>query len=139
MGSVQISVKLDDKPGSLAEFTKMLNDSNIHIRSITVSQIPGLVLFLVDKTDECIQLLKEKGYEFTAKDVIAVLLPNNPSSSLEIEHVAEVLGTSSVNIDFLYSTHVKNSHLVIIHVDDSEKARQVLKDKGIYLCERDFL
>lgn len=127
----QISVHLIDKPGELVKFTKMLHDNNISIRSITVSQVPGLCLFIVDKTEECLDLLKN--YEFTSKDVIGVLLPHNPSSSEEIEKVAKILADNEVNIDFLYSSFIKKTNVLIIHVSDVDKASQALKAKGVYL------
>lgn len=127
----QISVHLIDKPGELVKFTKMLHDNNISIRSITVSQVPGLCLFIVDKTEECLDLLKN--YENTSKDVIGVLLPHNPSSSEEIEKVAKILADNEVNIDFLYSSFIKKTNVLIIHVSDVDKASQALKAKGVYL------
>ena len=127
----QISVHLIDKPGELVKFTKMLHDNNISIRSITVSQVPGLCLFIVDKTEECLDLLKN--YELTSKDVIGVLLPHNPSSSEEIEKVAKILADNEVNIDFLYSSFIKKTNVLIIHVSDVDKASQALKAKGVYL------
>ena len=127
----QISVHLIDRPGELVKFTKMLHDNNISIRSITVSQVPGLCLFIVDKTEECLDLLKN--YELTSKDVIGVLLPHNPSSSEEIEKVAKILADNEVNIDFLYSSFIKKTNVLIIHVSDVDKASQALKAKGVYL------
>ena len=130
----QISVHLIDRPGELVKFTKMLHDNNISIRSITVSQVPGLCLFIVDKSEECMNLLKQKDYEITSsKDVIGVLLPHNPSSSEEIEKVAKILADNEVNIDFLYSSFIKKTNVLIIHVSDVDKASQALKAKGVYL------
>jgi len=131
----QIAVRMVDEPGELAKFTKMLNDNSININSITVSQIPGLVLFIVDKTKECIDLLNEKNYEFSKKEIICVLLPNNPTSSEEIEKVAKVLGDNEVNIDFLYTSFLKKSPLMVLHVSNIEKAQEVLKSSGLYLFE----
>ena len=129
----QISVKLIDRPGELVKFTKMLHDNNISILSITVSQVPGLCLFILDKTEEALNLLKQKDYDISSKDVIGVLLPHNPSSSEEIEKVAEILAENSVNIDFLYSSFIKKTNVLIIHVSDVEKASEALKAKGVYL------
>lgn len=129
----QISVHLVDRPGELVKFTKMLHDNNISIRSITVSQVPGLCLFIVDKSEECVSLLKQKNYDITSKDVIGVLLPHNPSSSEEIEKVAKILADNEVNIDFLYSSFIKKTNVLIIHVSDVDKASQALKAKGVYL------
>jgi hypothetical protein len=131
----QLSVKMKDQPGELAKFTKMLNDSYIFIRSITVSQIPGLVLFLLDKPNDAIKLLKEKDYEFSVKDVIAALLPDNPTSSEEIQKIAQVLGDNGVNIDFLYNSYINKTNYLVLHVSDNDKAKDVLKKSGIYLDE----
>ena len=131
----QLSVKMKDQPGELAKFTKMLNENNISIKSITVSQIPGLVLFLLDKPDEAIKLLEEKDYEFSVRDIIAALLPDNPTSSEEIQKVAEVLGDNGVNIDFLYNSYINKTNYLILHLSDSVKGKDALKNAGIYLAE----
>ena len=129
----QISVTLLDKPGELVKFTKMLHDNNISILSITVSQVPGLCLFILDKPEEALNLLKQKDYDVSSNDVIGVLLPHNPSSSEEIEKVAEILADNDVNIDFLYSSFIKKTNVMIIHVSDVNKASEALKSKGVYL------
>ena len=133
MALTQISVQLIDKPGELVKFTKMLHDNNITILSITVSQVPGLCLFIVDKPEECINLIKQRNYDISSKEVIGVLLPHNPSSSEEIEKVAKILADNNVNIDFLYSSFIKKTNVLIIHVSDVDKANQALKSKGVYL------
>jgi len=132
---VQISVKMPDRPGMLAEFTKMLSDNSILIESITVSQIPGLVLFIVNKPDDLKKVLDENKYDYSMKEVIAVLLPDNPTSSEQIQKVSQVLGDNSINIDFLYSTFIKKGPVLIIHVSDNNKAGNVLKSNGMYLYE----
>ncbi len=132
----QISVKLPDKPGELLRFTKMLNENNIEIRSITVSGT-GVCLFIVNKTNDCVKLLKTKKYDSSTAEIVAALLPNDKSGSEVIEKVAKVLGENSINIDFLYSTFVKKSNYLIIHVSDAKKGREVLKAAKVYVHEKD--
>ena len=124
---------MPDRPGMLAEFTKMLSDNNIIIISITVSQIPGLVLFIVNKPDDLKKVLDEQKYDYSMKDVIAVLLPDNPTSSEQIQKVAQVLGDNNINIDFLYSTFIKKGPVLIIMTPDNNKAGDVIKANGMYL------
>ncbi len=131
----QLSVKMKDQPGELAKFTKILNENLIFIKSITVSQIPGLVLFLLDKPNDAIKLLEEKDYEFSVNDVIAVLLPDNPTSSEEIQKVAQVLGDNGINVDFLYNTYINKTNYLVLHLSDNHKGKDVLKSAGIYLSE----
>ncbi len=138
MTLIQISVKLPDKPGELVRFTQMLHNNNFKIRSITVSQIPGLCLFIVDRPEECISILKQKNYDVDSKEVVSVLLPHNPSSSVEIEKVANILAENDINIDFLYSSFIKKTNVMIIHVSDIEKANHALKSHGIYLFKEKY-
>lgn len=138
MALTQISVRLPDRPGELLKFTQMLHNNNIKIRSITVSQIPGLCLFIVDRPEECIGILKNKNYDADSKDVVGVLLPHNPSSSVEIEKVAKILADNEVNIDFLYSSFIKKTNVMIIHVSDIDKAREALTSNGVYLYKDNY-
>ena len=92
---------------------------------------------VVDKNDECVELLKKEAYEFTVKEVIAVLLPDNPTSSAEIQKVAEILGDKGVNIDFLYNSFINKTNYLIIHVSDVQKTTEVFKAAGVYLYDKD--
>ena len=138
MGLTQISVRLPDRPGELVKFTQMLHHNNFKIKSITVSQIPGLCLFIVDRPEECISLLKRKDYNVEFKEVVGVLLPHNPSSSVEIEKVANILADNRININFLYSSFIKKTNVMIIHVSDIEKANQALTSNGVYLFKENY-
>jgi len=138
MGLTQISVRLPDRPGELVKFTQMLHNNKFKIRSITVSQIPGLCLFIVDRPEECISILKNKDYDVDSKEVVGVLLPHNPSSSVEIEKVAKILADNEINIDFLYSSFIKKTNVMIIHVSDIEKADQALTSNGVYLFKENY-
>ena len=138
MGLTQISVRLPDRPGELVSFTQMLHNNNFKILSITVSQIPGLCLFIIDRAEECISLLEQKNYDVDFKEVIGVLLPHNPSSSDEIEKVSKILADNEINIDFLYSSFIKKTNVMIIHASDIEKAKKALISNGVYLYKENY-
>ena len=48
---IQLSVLLEDKPGELANFIKLLMDNKIFIRALTVAKTSdyGFLLLLVDR------------------------------------------------------------------------------------------
>ena len=102
----QISVFLSNIPGLLAKFTKILLDNNINLRALSVSETAdfGILRILVDKTDECVKVLKENNYLTTLMDVIAVEIPDKPGA---LHEVAKILGDNNVNIEYLYSTLIK--------------------------------
>jgi len=133
---IQISVYLEDRPGSLATFIKLLMDNKIFIRALTVAKTSeyGLLLILVDKPEKCIDLLEENDYVLSTTNVIAVRLNDNPNALYEIP---KTLGDNKINIDYCYSTLVKEESMLIIRVEDNiiEKAMNTLEKSGFSLIE----
>ncbi len=132
----QLSVFLEDRPGELANFIKLLMDNKIFIRALTVAQTSeyGLLLLLVDKIEKCLALLEEKNYTHSTTDVIAVKLNGHPKALYEIP---KTLGDNNINIDYCYSTLVKEDPMLILRInnDDIEKAIQTLEKSGLKIIE----
>lgn len=134
---IQLSVLLEDKPGELANFIKLLMDNKIYIRALTVAKTSeyGLILILVDKPEQCVDLLDENNFTLSTTEVIAVRLNDNPNALYEIP---KTLGDNKINIDYFYSTLVKEEALLILRIEDQiiEKALNTLKEKGFTIVEK---
>jgi len=134
---IQLSVFLEDQPGELAKFIKLLMENKIFIRALTVAKTSeyGLLLILVDKTEKCIDLLEENNYMYSISDVIAVKMNNNPNALYEIP---KVMGDKNLNIDYCYSTFVKEEPLLILRVEDDiiERATKTLEESGFSIIEK---
>ena len=130
----ELSIFLENNPGILAQFIKLLNASNINIRAISVAEAEdyGLLLILVDKPDECEEILAENNYNFSVSDVLVVSLSEQSSILYDI---AELMGVNNVNIEYLYSTLVEKKANLIIRTSDIHKAANVLKKKGFIVSE----
>lgn len=128
----EISVFLPNNPGVLAKFIDLLNNNDIHIKAITAAETPdyGLLLILVDKPEECIELLNENSYEISATEVLAVRFSEDLNSLFDI---AKILGDNKVNIEYLYMTVVNSDTLIIVRVNDNDKAQELLKKEGLIL------
>ncbi|MFX1446384.1 MAG: ACT domain-containing protein [Promethearchaeota archaeon] len=131
----QISVFLPNEPGILAKFTKVLMDKKINMRAISVAETAdfGILRILVDKVDECIEVLKKNNYLVTTTDVIAVDVPDKPGA---LHEIAKLLGDNNINIEYIYSTLVKDEAIIVLRIDNIDKAVEVLKKKGIKLIEK---
>ena len=133
---IQLSVFLDDQPGVLANFIKLLMDNKIFIRALTVAKTTeyGLILMLVDKPKRCIALLEENNYVLSTSEVIAVRLNGHPYALYEIP---KTLGETNINIDYLYSTLVKEESMLILRVEDDLIANAIttLKQRGFGIEE----
>ena len=131
----QISVFLPNQPGILAKFTKVLMDEKINMRAISVAETAdyGILRILVDKVDDCVKILKDNNYLVSTTDVIAVDIPDKPGA---LHEITKLLGDNNINIEYLYSTLVKEEAIIILRIDNLNKAVEVLKNKGVRLIEK---
>jgi hypothetical protein len=131
----QISIFLPNKPGVLAGFMELLMENKIFIYAMTVAETEdyGLLLLLVNKTDECIQILDEKDFLFTVTDVIAVKLADNVGG---LYNVSKLFGDSEVNIEYLYSTLVEGEAILVLRVNNHEKAIELLNANNYILMDQ---
>ena len=62
----QMSVFMENKPGKLNEFTKILQKHNINMRALCLAEISdyGVLRVIVDDTYELSQILRDEGYIF---------------------------------------------------------------------------
>ena len=130
----EFSIFMDNTPGKLSQFIKLLNASEITVRAISVAEAEdyGLVLILVDKAEECEEILTENEYSFNTSDVILVSL----SEQINILYdIAELMGVNNVNIEYLYSTLVEKEAYLILRTNDNHKAANILKNKGFKISE----
>ncbi|MHA1149522.1 MAG: ACT domain-containing protein [Promethearchaeota archaeon] len=136
----QISVFLPNQPGILAKFTKVLLDNKINMRAISVADTAdyGILRILIeqDKTNDCVNVLTEANYLVSLTDVIAVDIPDKPGA---LHEIALLLGDENVNIEYLYSTILKEEAIIVLRIDNIEKAVKILQDKGVKLIGPDDL
>ena len=136
----QISVFLENRPGALAEFTKILELSSIDLRALSLAESEdfGIVRVIVDDPYKTIRILKEEGYICSVTKVIAVEIADKPGSLVKM---LNVLGDNNVNLEYSYAFLAKkaNSAFMILRVADNEKAIKVLTQNGIRpICHEDM-
>jgi len=79
--------------------------------------------------------LDENNFTLSTTEVIAIRLNDNPNALYEIP---KTLGDNKINIDYCYSTLVKEEALLILRIEDQiiEKALNTLKEKGFTIVEK---
>ena len=134
----QLSVWLENKPGMLKNLCDLLLEHDIEIRALTVANSAeySLLLLLVDKPDDCIDILDKNNYSNSAEMVLAVKIKSDHNTK-GLQEIAKVLGDNNINIEYIYSTLVKDEALLILRVDDNERAIEILKDDGFIIEERE--
>ena len=123
----QLSVFLENQPGTLAAMCDQLAKSEINILAMSVGDTAdyAVVRLLVDKAEEAIHLLGEAGTLVVENDVLVVDLPNQIGALGEL---AGKLRDAGINIEYAYGTtgEKQSSAALVMRVRDIEKAMDVL-------------
>ena len=126
----QISVFLENKPGTLNNMTKVLANHNINIRAISLADTNdfGIVRMLVNNVYEAANVLKEENFiaRFTPVLIYAI---SDESGSLD--KILDSFTESDVNIEYMYAFAGKERAYMIFKVTDVKKAEILLNAKGL--------
>ena len=137
----QISVFLENKPGTLAEFTDVLSENHINMRALSLAEASdfGIVRVIVDDVFNTSTVLKDHDYVISITKVLAVEIPDEPGA---LSRVIHVLGESGINVEYMYAFTAsrKDSAYMIIRVEDNKKAVEVLEKNGIRpICHEELI
>lgn len=135
----QISVVLDNVPGTLCEMTDVLAENRISIRTLTVADSADFstVRIVVDNVIWASSVLTKAGFRVSYTDVLAVEVLNIPGGLNKLLHV---LRDGNVNIEYMYDIGGKYSSFggnicLIFKFTDNEQAAKVLTSAGIRLLK----
>ena len=123
----QISVFLENKPGSLENATRTLRDANINIRTLSVAETVdfGILRLIVNDVEKANNALKDNGFRVSKTPVVAVEVPDKPGG---LHSIMEVVSKEGINVEYLYAFVEKSGQnaVIIFRFDNPEKAIDVL-------------
>jgi hypothetical protein len=130
----QISVSLDNNPGTFLTVSDCLGAEGINIRAISVADTSDIstVRFVPDDPQKTITVLKSAGYSVREKDVVAVEIPDHPGA---LEAVLKPLKQAEINVLYLYpflGRGESGQPIVIVGVDKGQEAIDVLKKNWVH-------
>ena len=136
----QISTILDNRPGALLKFAKILERSSIDLRALSLAEHEdfGTVRVIVDKPYNTIRMLKAEGYTCSITEVIAVRIEDKPGSLINI---LSALSKNNINLEYSYAFFGRKADTVftILRVEDPDLAVKVLQEAGIEPLSQDDL
>jgi len=123
----QISVFLENKPGSLENATRTLRDANINIRTLSVAETVdfGILRLIVNDVEKAHKVLKDSGFRVSKTPVVAVEVPDKPGG---LHSIMEVVSKEGINVEYLYAFVEKSGQnaVIIFRFDNPEKAIDIL-------------
>ena len=136
----QNTVFVENKPGRLSKIARVLANSNINIRAITIADRGeyGLINILTNDPDKTHEVLTREGFSASRKQVIGVIMKDRPGA---LADVTEYLHGNSVNVSNAYGFILREGDMavLILEVDDYEKALKVVHTGGFHTLTLDEL
>lgn len=141
MAIKQISVFLENKPGTLNAMTEVLADAKIDLRALSVAETKdfGIVRMIVSDVYETATVLKDAGYICSMTPVVAVPIPDEVGG---LSKVLKALNKAGVNVEYMYASlggRSAGSAYMIFRVEENEKAENALRAGGFKLATQDSI
>ena len=126
----QVSVFLENKPGTLNKLTEVLAANKINIRALSLAETSefGIVRMLVNDVFEATTVLKENNFVATHTTVLAYAITDEAG---DLNNLLRHFTEANVNIEYMYAFAGKTSAYMIFRVNDTKKAEAILKSKGL--------
>lgn len=136
----QVSVFIENKKGRLADVTDILAQGGINIRALFLADTTdfGVLRMIVNDNAKALAILKQNDIVAQETDVIAVEVDDRPGG---LNRILRLLSSNDINIEYMYAfveKKVQNA-VVIVKIDEQEKAIKVLQAGGVGLISNDVL
>lgn len=132
----QLSVFVENRPGSLMNVTSALTEAHINIRAIASFDTPefGILRLVVDKPADAKTYLTSKGFVVRIHDVIGVELKDEKGN---LNRMLSILADGEININYIYSFVIREGRapVMVFNTDDYEKAAKVLRAADVKVVE----
>jgi hypothetical protein len=128
----QLSLVVDNKPGSLIAPCKALADAGINLITLSLAESgqTGTLRLIVEDWQHALQKLAAAGYPVTVTDVVAIEVRDEPGGMLELLRIFQ---EAKVNVAYMYAftARLGASAVLVFGFDDLAAAIAALTRAGI--------
>jgi hypothetical protein len=129
----QVSVVIENRPGTLKGVLKALTEAGVDIRALSIADANGMGIarMVLSDTEQGLAVLAAAGYEASTSEVLRVVVPDQPGGLYKA--VAEPLAEENINIEYLYAfvDQPQEAALVVLDTSDVERAANAINRKAI--------
>ena len=126
----QVSVFLENKPGTLNNMTEVLANGGINIRAMSLADTKdfGIARLIVNDVYEATNVLKEANFVATFTPVLVYTVSDETGG---LNDLLKTFTESNVNIEYMYAFSGKKRAYMIFRVSDTNAAEKILASKGL--------
>ena len=137
----QLSVFLENNPGTLKAMTELLGKGGIDLLALSLAdtQSFGIVRLIIHSAqmEPAMKLLKENGYIARVNHVICASVPDRP---LGLSALLGVIDTAGLSVEYMYSffrSNEKGRALMILRLNDGARAAEVFAANDVLMLSQD--
>jgi len=135
----QVTVFLENRPGSLAEFLACLAEEGIDLRAYSMAETPdfGIMRMIVPDAGTAVEAVKRRGFIAEKTPVTGIVVPDEIGSTVS---TIKLLGDAGINIEYTYAFAMPagsasaGTAFVLLRVDDNARAEKILSEAGVRLA-----
>jgi hypothetical protein len=132
----QLSVFLENRPGSLAEPLKSLAAAGINLVSISLADTEqfGILRLVLKEWERAKSVLEQDGWVANVSDVVAVDVDDQPGG---LVHMLSILAEAGINIEYMYAFALRHNvkAVLLFRFEDPDAAIEVLKAANIGIVQ----
>jgi hypothetical protein len=136
----QLSVFLENRPGSLLEPLQVLATADINLVSISLADTEqfGILRLVLKDWEFAKSVLEKDGWVVNVTDVVAVDVDDQPGGLVKM---LAVLAEAGINIEYMYAFALRRNvkAVLLFRFEDPDAAIEVLDKAGIGVIQEDEL
>jgi len=137
----QVSVFLDNRPGSLFDVMSQLDQNKIKVFALSIADAGefGLVRLVTEDPAKAAKLLENKDFNLAKSKKNTEVTAIFTSDESRLSKITKILGDGGINIEYAYSSavHVDGKVALILRPSNVEKAEQMLSANGVAVLSLD--
>ena len=136
----QLSIFLENRAGRLAEVTRILSESDVNIRALSLADTSdfGILRLIVSDFDKAKDKLKESGFTVGRTSVVAVEVSDHPGG---LNNILSMLQDAGINVEYMYAfvQQSGDSAILIFRFDRTDQGIELLQKSNITTIPGDKL
>ncbi len=133
----QVSVFLDNRPGSLFEAMSQLDRNQIKVFALSIADAGeyGLVRLITEEPEKTSKILEDSEFNLAKSKKNTEVTATFITDKDNLSKITKILGDSGINIEYAYSSavHVDGKVALILRPSNVEKAEEMLKANGVII------
>jgi len=128
----QLSLFLENKPGSLSRPVTLLAKAKVNILTLSIADTQqfGILRFIVRDWERAKAMLEKGGFVVKVSDLVAIEVADEPGG---LARILTTLEKARVNLEYMYGFTLKEEGkgLLAFRFDDPDRAIEALQKKGL--------